>query len=97
MSEIAWFVDNLDDARSDFSVYHRIDEVEHLPAERFAAYVRRLPVYGGAVAHRIRQDAEPAQEPAPAPEEMPWRDIRDLMRTDPLFMGQGTAVDIPAA
>jgi hypothetical protein len=45
----------LDDVRSDFSVLHRIDEVERVPGPRFFAYCLRLPLYNGAVAARQRE------------------------------------------
>lgn len=96
---IAWFVDHIDDVRSDLSVYHRIDEIERLTAERFLAYTRRLPVYGGAVAFQLREVAAtaPAQQAAASEDPVAWNDITDLMRTDPLFMGVGEVVTVPAA
>jgi hypothetical protein len=85
--------------RSDFSVYHRIDDIEAMPAPRFVAYMLRLPIYGGATAYLAQKDAQDPQEPA-APlsqaESAQWQDIADALKTDPLFIGQGTYVQVPA-
>lgn len=53
--EIAWIPFHLDDIRSDLSVFHRIDEIDELPAPRFFAYCFRLQYYDGAVAALIRR------------------------------------------
>jgi hypothetical protein len=90
-------VRNLDDVRSDFSVYHRVDEIEHLPAERFVAYTLRLPVYGGATAYLARRDASEPQEPSQPRADTRWQDISDLMKTDPDFRELGSYVQVPAA
>ena len=54
-------LDCLDDIDSDFSVFHRIDAPEALPAARFFQLVVRLPAYRGALAvtldHRNAQQA----------------------------------------
>lgn len=95
-----WFIVHIDDVRSDFSVYHRVDEIEHLPADRFLAYLHRLPVYGGAVAFLVHQEQQEPQRPAQPQETASpsqTRDVVELMRTDPLYMGLGTAVTVPAA
>lgn len=54
----------LDDIRSDLSVFHRVDDMESMPARRFWPLVQRLYCYSGAVAATTRQRAaerEPAQ------------------------------------
>jgi len=62
---------HLEDVRSDFSVLHRIDEIERMPAPRAYAYAYRLSAYQGVVAARWRmQKAEAAQELASVPREM---------------------------
>jgi hypothetical protein len=43
----------LDDVASDMSVFHRIEEVEKMPARRFFSFAVRLPAYSGAVAARL--------------------------------------------
>lgn len=88
-----WILEHLDDVRSDMSVYHRVDEVEHLTADRFIAYAWRLPAYGGAVASVGKRQAPVPDEPTVVQDSADtgqWNDITELMRTDPLFMGQGT-------
>lgn len=47
-------IPGLDDIRSDFSVFHRIDDLEDMPADRFWAFVDRLAFYGGVVAAKFR-------------------------------------------
>lgn len=99
LTELAWFIAHLADVRSDFSVYHRVDDLEAMPAHRFVGFLPRIPVYGGAVAFAIRTDTDSTPEgttvTAQAPQ-TPMVDIRTAMLTDPLFMGLGTAVDIAA-
>lgn len=56
----------LDDIASDMSVFHRIEEVESMPARRFFAFATRLPAYSGAVTARLAAAAAPAQPPAAA-------------------------------
>ncbi|WP_329064878.1 hypothetical protein [Amycolatopsis sp. NBC_01480] len=97
MAEIAWFIDHIDDVRSDFSVYHRVDEIDSMTADRFLAYLRRLPVYGGAVAFLIQQEQQRAAQPQQSVSQPQTQDVAELMRTDPLFMGMGTAVTVPAS
>jgi hypothetical protein len=52
--------------RSDFSVFHRVDNLEVLAADRLIRDMVRLPVYDGAVAWALRSEAEEPQ-PTPAP------------------------------
>lgn len=65
-----------DDVASDMSVFHRIEEVESMPARRFFAFATRLPAYSGAVTARLTVAAA-AQQPAtaakPAPTGAPGR------------------------
>lgn len=66
--QIAWTLAYLDDLRSDFSVLHRVDEIEQLPAPRFFAYCYRLTAYQGIVASlQRRQQAERQQRQAAGP------------------------------
>lgn len=39
----------LEEIRSDLSRFHRVDELESLPADRFFSLVHRLQFYDGAV------------------------------------------------
>lgn len=66
--QIAWTLDYLDDIRSDFSVLHRVDEVERMAAPRFFAYCYRLSAYQGLIAAEVRRtQAERAQRQAAGP------------------------------
>lgn len=58
----------LDDIRSDMSVLHRIEDIEHLPAPRFFSYCTRLSAYQGAVSAVLRRrQAVQAQRKAQPP------------------------------
>lgn len=46
----------LDDIRSDLSVFHRIEELECMPADRFFSYAERLLAYSGALQARARHE-----------------------------------------
>ena len=66
--QIAWTLSHLDDLRSDFSVLHRVDEVEQMPGPRFFAYCYRLSAYQGVIAVEARrQIAERAQKRSAGP------------------------------
>jgi hypothetical protein len=49
---------------SDMSVFHRVDELDALPAAVFLPRMVRLPLYDGAVRHALRREAE---QPTPTP------------------------------
>lgn len=74
-----WVLDCLEDIRSDLSVFHRVDDMDGMPAHRFWSFVMRLPHYGGALAALAL--AEVAQQPqaprsahpAPEPELELWQ------------------------
>jgi hypothetical protein len=55
---IGWVLDMLDDIESDMSAFHRVDDIEVMPAGRFFRLAARLPAYSGAVRHRYEQLAE---------------------------------------
>jgi hypothetical protein len=58
----------LDEIESDFSVYHRIDDVLEMDGPRFLRLVARIGAYGGAVARRWQQVRQSqVQEPAATP------------------------------
>jgi hypothetical protein len=63
--------DHLEDVRSDFSVLHRVGELERMPAPRAYALAYRLSAYQGVVAARWRtEQARKTQERASVPREM---------------------------
>lgn len=73
VEELAWLLDLPDEIRSDMSVFHRIDDVDTMPAHRFWSFASRLPFYDGAVRAMSRtaltpEPASPAQA-APVPTE----------------------------
>ncbi|MEV8610112.1 hypothetical protein AB0383_19670 [Amycolatopsis sp. NPDC051373] len=73
LSAVGWFFQHLEDVLSDMSVFHRVDELDQLPAAVFLPRMVRLPVYDGAVRHALRCDAEqpPTARTAPAPRQAP--------------------------
>ncbi|MEV6648058.1 hypothetical protein [Amycolatopsis sp. NPDC051371] len=64
---MGWFFDHLDDVLSDMSVFHRVDELDQLPAAVFLPRMVRLALYDGAVRHAMRRAVEQPSEPAPVP------------------------------
>lgn len=56
-----WVLDHLEDLESDFSVFHRVDDMYELDAERFWTMTQRIGHYGGATAVAIRRAVD--QEP----------------------------------
>jgi hypothetical protein len=53
MVEVAWVVDFLPDLESDFSVFHRVDDMRALDGPRFFRLATRLPFYEGAMRMRV--------------------------------------------
>lgn len=65
-----WLLRLAEEAASDLSVYHRIDDWESMSARRWCRLVPLLPAYGGAVAvglRRIAEEERAATEAAAAP------------------------------
>lgn len=68
LTQVAWLIAHLDDVRSDFSVFHRVDDLETLPATRFVMYLHRLHAYSGSVQLALRElvvDAPASQSMEP--------------------------------
>lgn len=95
----------LDDVRSDFSVFHRIDTIEDLPARRFFSLARRLPHYEGAMRHiamaEARRDEPGVVTPEPEPVTQPGNDDAiagnlDLMAIHPVWGSIGSYSKAPA-
>ena len=55
-----WVTDHLADLRSDFSRYHRIDDIEQMDSVRFFEMAYRITAYGGVMTTRRTQRAAPA-------------------------------------
>lgn len=64
LSAVGWFFEHLDDVLSDMSVFHRVDELDDLPAAVFLPRMVRLTHYDGAVRHAMQRAHE---QPVPAP------------------------------
>jgi hypothetical protein len=50
LSSLAWVLHHLEDLESDFSVFHRVEDMYELDAERFWIMAQRIIHYGGATA-----------------------------------------------
>jgi len=61
--------DHLADLESDFSVYHRIDDMTSLPVGQFFSRAVRMVAYGGALAASVRRETQP--EPSAGPARIP--------------------------
>jgi hypothetical protein len=64
-------LDYLPDLESDFSVFHRIDDIYSMHGPTFLALAYRISVYGGMIGFRRRAQDAPPEPPtvtaAPAP------------------------------
>jgi hypothetical protein len=90
-----WVLYYLDDIRSDMSVFHRIDDIDKMPALKFFAYADRLVAYSGAV--QMRMNAEAVQErqrlngnPVSSPHGTPGRNSENVVNLE-------TAMALPGA
>lgn len=84
----------LDDIESDFSVFHRVDDVCTMPAPRFFKFAWRLMFYEGAMRGRmlaLAEKSEAAARPAPQPTNpnavTPPPITPESVRRDPLLAG----------
>jgi hypothetical protein len=59
-------IDHLDDLESDFSVFHRVDDIYSLDGPRFFRLAARLSAYQGVMAVRVMDQQEKAN-PTPTP------------------------------
>jgi len=60
-----WVVDHLEDLESDFSVFHRIDNIRTLDGPRFFRLALRIFAYDGVMAVRLAAQTEGTDTPAP--------------------------------
>lgn len=51
----------MDDIESDFSVFHRVDDIQELDGPRFFKFCIRLPAYQGIMQARITKEIEDAK------------------------------------
>lgn len=57
-------LDYLPDLESDFSVFHRIDDIYSMHGPTFLALAYRISVYGGMIGFRRRVQDAPPEPPA---------------------------------
>lgn len=72
-------LDHLDDLESDFSVFHRVDDIYAMPSARFFRLAERIFAYQGVCALKAQADHEAAQ-PQPA---IASREGERLIDSDP--------------
>lgn len=53
-----WVIDHVDDLESDFSVFHRVDDLHALPAARFFRLAARIFAYEGVMTARYVAETE---------------------------------------
>jgi hypothetical protein len=58
--QVVWVLDYLDDLESDFSVFHRVDDIYSMPGPRFFRLAIRLPKYKGVLQMRLMEEYEQA-------------------------------------
>jgi len=58
-----WVLDYKEDIASDFSVFHRVDDVSAMPARRFFSLAVRLVAYKGVLRARIEAEMQKQQKP----------------------------------
>jgi hypothetical protein len=51
-------LDYLEDLRSDFAVFYRIDELEAMPGPRMLAYAWRVSAYNGVMRARVEAEQQ---------------------------------------
>lgn len=73
-------LDCLDDLESDFSVFHRVDDMYSLDAPRFFRLANRIVAYQGVLRLRVEAEARERQE---APEDI----TSDAVTSDPDLAG----------
>jgi hypothetical protein len=96
--ELSWITPSLEDIRSDLSVFHRIDDMESMPALRFVSMVERLVHYEGVIRHGAMLAAREDQD---SPEQSVEVDLAesgdtDAMAVHPVWGELGTYSKAPA-
>lgn len=99
--QLAWILPALDSIRSDMSVFHRIDDIEAMPALRFIAFVERLAHYEGALRHEALARIQASDTPPPAVEpvvvDAAEQGDFDAMSTHPVWSQIGQFSKAPLA
>jgi hypothetical protein len=85
-----WVLGYLPDLESDFSAFHRVDDIYLMSSARFFILANRLPAYQGVLAARVMQEQED-QKPAPRAGTGETRRVLDAshesIRSDPALAG----------
>lgn len=77
-----WVLDYMDDLESDFSVFHRVEDIHSLDGPRFFRLALRVFAYQGVMAARLAE--EEVSVPRRARSDRPQRvDVSDLTRLSP--------------
>ena len=68
-----WVLDYLDDLESDFSVFHRVEDIHSLPGPRFFKLAFRVSAYSGVMAARqmAQEEETTARHGGERPVEVP--------------------------
>lgn len=66
------------DIESDFSVFHRVEDVREIPASKFFPRVRRLVAYKGALRMTAEEEAEKKDKSPAGRERKVERTYRDV-------------------
>lgn len=79
----------LENIRCDLSRFHRVDDMESMPADRFWCFAERLSYYDGVVAASLRRQLaehppQPQPEPASGPPIDPMAPIAAVDQLDAL-------------
>lgn len=100
LQETAWIRNYLPDLESDFSVFHRVDDMYALPAAVFVSRAERMYAYKGALRMRAEMESSDSrssttstQQPAARPvDDWPREmDLAALMVTQPGLIEKATA------
>jgi hypothetical protein len=86
------------------SVFHRVDNLEAMRADRFVALMRRLPIYDGAVRHAAIEASEQVTHEIPEPAPALSAEQLQRMNSNALYgpmagqqVGMFEVVQVPAA
>jgi hypothetical protein len=85
---------HLEDLESDFSVFHRVDDMYAVPTRRFLAWAGRLVNYDGALRAAARSD-EPEAGARRSSATMPVPATRLAYDSHPELRGLGTFAEVP--
>ena len=83
-----WALDHLDDLESDFSAFHRVDDISAMDAPRFFRLAPRLTAYQGVMAARLMAEQQEGRGAVPARSDT--REVpatRTAFQADPNLVG----------